>query len=357
MGARVGLLGAIGFLVSFAGCAPAAPFSPGATWTVIIENPEHLSLVLFRVEDDDSQKIKELGAAERVQLDLPTGAYWVEAVQGGRSTRYPIPLFRKANIPSPPAIRVRKAPVEEPRMSYIPEGWSLQGDPLGIGQEDERPAHLAYLNAFWLSQYEVTNEEYAAFLNAVADRVDAGWLNLESRKCLIKQDAGTGRYATSAPRFPVVTVSWQGAQAYCDWLSRTRGRQFRLPTEAEWEKAARGPESFVFAYGNICAVRKANQESGRLVEVGRFAPNGYGLYDMTGNAFEWVQDAYDPAAYSARGKGDCRNPRVDGGKVEYRILRGGSFMLDSVFIRNSFRMRYSPTVHADDIGFRVAREE
>lgn len=133
-------------------------------------------------------------------------------------------------------------------------------------------------------------------------------------------------------------VSREGALQYCQWLTKKTGVVHRLATEAEWERAARGPESFLYAYGNVCRIAAANQESGHLRDSGDFAPNGYGLYDMTGNCFEWVSGQFETST------------KLTG------LLRGGSFIFDGIYNRNSFRMRQAPTVMTDDIGFRVVRE-
>ena len=113
-----------------------------------------------------------------------------------------------------------------------------------------------------------------------------------------------------------------------------------MPVEAEWEKAARGPESNIYAYGNVYQQSLANQESGKLKPVKSYRPNSYGLYDMTGNVFEWMSNQNDPNA----------------DRVYKQSLRGGSFVLDGMYLRNSFRMRQSQSVMTDDIGFRVAKD-
>jgi len=136
-------------------------------------------------------------------------------------------------------------------------------------------------------------------------------------------------------------VSLAGARAYCQWRSEQTGQRHRLPKEAEWEKAARGPEMFVYSYGNIYQQSQANQESGKLKPIGSYDPNSWGLHDMTGNAFEWMTDVADPTKQET---------------TLNHSLRGGSFVLDGMYVRNSFRMRQSPTVMTDDIGFRVLKE-
>ncbi len=141
---------------------------------------------------------------------------------------------------------------------------------------------------------------------------------------------------------PVVMVSFHGAEAYCAWRTETTGVVHRLPTEIEWEKAARGPSSFTYSYGNVDTRSLANQESGSLKATGSYAPSGFGLRDMTGNVFEWMANEYDPEASD---------------EIMNQSLRGGSFVLDGMYLRNSFRMRQSRTVMTDDIGFRVLRED
>jgi formylglycine-generating enzyme required for sulfatase activity len=212
---------------------------------------------------------------------------------------------------------------------------------LGVGQEEERPLATPDTAGFWLAARETTNAQYVAFLNAIPrDRIDPRWLDLEGPKCRVQWDAARRSWTTDAPDLPVVTVSWFGATAYCRWRTTCTGVPHRLPGETEWEKAARGPGSRVYAYGDTCTRARANQESGRLRATARFPANGFGLHDMTGNAFEWTRDAW---------------PRPDR-TVTFRALRGGSFVLDGIFVRNAMRMRLRPEVRADDVGFRVLRE-
>jgi formylglycine-generating enzyme required for sulfatase activity len=320
---------------------------------VRVENPDRCTLVLHRVLDDASDLVERLGDAAEIERALPADrCYWIEVTQDGRCSRVPLPLPRRARIADPLVVRVRTPPPEHPDWAFVPGGPALRGDVLGVGQEDERPARVLDVPAFWLGRREVTNREYAAFLDAAEGAPDPAWIDLTSRKCRIRRDPATGRWTTDAPDLPVVTVSWSGADAYCAWRTRASGHIHRLPTELEWEKAARGPESFTFAYGNIYAVARANQESGALAPVGATGtPNGFGLSDMTGNAFEWVADRYARDAYAGAAPDDA------GAAIGYRVLRGGSFVLDGMYLRNSFRMKLRPSVRTDDIGFRVLREE
>jgi formylglycine-generating enzyme required for sulfatase activity len=241
-------------------------------------------------------------------------------------------------------------PEPRPGWCWIPPGPGLCGDDLGIGQEDERPVRTPTTAGFWLAEHETTNAQFAAFLNAIGGSAfDAQWLDLDGPKCRVQWDADANAFATDAPNLPVVTVSWHGAMAYCRWLTETTGVLHRLPKEVEWEKAARGPGSRVYAYGDTYVTAAANQESGVLKPVGRFPRNGFGLFDMTGNAFEWTADDYRRGAYGGTSHAAEQ-------QNEYRVLRGGSFVLDGIFVRNSMRMRLRPDVRADDVGFRVLRQ-
>ena len=268
---------------------------------------------------------------------------WRICGQGGQ--RWPVPAF--ADVVGSDGLRLWVGPSNggaDPEFALIPGGPTLVGDRLGVGQPDERPPRIVEVPPFEMARFEVTNREFVAFLNAGHRRSSSNptvldLIDIENAKCRV-QRLDTGAFATDAPALPAVTVSWAGARAYCAWRTERTGRVHRLPTEIEWEKAARGPESAVFSYGDVYTPDAANQESGRLREVGEFPSNGFGLFDMTGNAFEWTADA-------------VRNHQ---GKIQRVYLRGGSFVLDGIFLRNAFRMWLRPTVRADDVGFRVVRE-
>ena len=262
--------------------------------------------------------------------------------------QYPLPVVGSANpmklkITGRPTVEKKEASSPENKAwVWIPAGPALIGDELGVGAQDEGRARIEYLRAYWMQPHEVTNKQYAQFLSDQTE-LDPRWIDLHSRQCRIQKisDSKTDSFTTDAPNKPVVMVSFFGAQAYCQWLTSKTGRTHRLPTEIEWEKAARGPQSFVYSYGNRYLRFQANQESGKLRDVKQFNANGFGLYDMTGNVFEWMDNQYNPG---------------DPDATMNHALRGGSFVLDGMYLRNSFRMRQSPSVMTDDIGFRVLRE-
>ncbi len=267
---------------------------------------------------------------ERVEVDLQADRYVVRA--GG--VEHPVPLLSGVVADgSHLVIRTLEPPETPAGFVHIPGGPTLIGDILGVGAVDERPARIEEVGAFLMAETETTNAQYLEFLNAL-NRCDESWIDLGGPKCGIRR-LEDGSFATDAPEMPVVTVSHHGALAYCAWMTEKTGVGHRLPTEIEWERAARGPESTTYAYGDVYDPKAANQESGRLRATRSFPATGWGLFDLTGNAFEWTSSDYAPGL---------------------KVLKGGSYVLDGPYLRNSFRMWYRPLVQADDIGFRVIRE-
>lgn len=324
-------------------CAPLPP--PGPTTEVHVRNRTGAPLWLFEARRDGWRPPRPLGAAATRRLRLAAGRYALGTGAQTPQVALPVLAAELGYVPAPLLVEVAPAPAPAPGWAWVPAGPFVLGDRLGVGQEDERPLRAPTLPGFWLATHETTNADYVRFLNALPRAaVDDGWLDLGGAKCRVRFDDARARFTTDAPRLPVVTVSAAGAEAYCRWRSAQTGARHRLPSEAEWEKAARGPGSRVYAYGDTCGTLLANQESGALRAVGSYAPNGFGLYDMTGNAFEWTRDVYV--------SGRVDDP--DAGR--FRALRGGSFLLDGIFCRNAMRMRLRPTVRADDVGFRVLRE-
>lgn len=305
---------------------------------VAIDNRSGEALWLCTVARDGFGERTALPAARTFALSLPPGRYALQLGERGPRVALPLPPAELGyEPPALTALTVWPWPAPEADWCWIPPGPALCGDDLGVGQEDERPVTTPTLPGYWLARCETSNAQYAAFLAATGRAgVDPGWLDLGGPQCRIRWDDAAQTFTTDAPDLPVVKVSWAGAVAYCRWLTATTGVTHRLPSEREWEKAARGAGSRAFAYGDTCTANAANQASGRLRPCGSYAPSEFGLCDLTGNVFEWTGDPYG-----------------DGG---WRALRGGSFVLDGVFIRNAMRMRLRPEVLADDTGFRVLRE-
>lgn len=194
-------------------------------------------------------------------------------------------------------------PADEMSMMYIPAGDFQMGS--ADGDETERPVHTVYLDRYWIDQIEVTNFMYAEFLNDNKTKLDglAPWLEIISGDVMITlYGDGSWHANTGFEDRPVVDVYWEGARAYCEWAGG------RLPTEAEWEKAARGGlAGMKYPWGDdlpVCIPGAINGAqvgycNSGVVGSKTFAPNGYGLYNMAGNVSEWVADYYDPQYYSS----------------------------------------------------------
>jgi formylglycine-generating enzyme required for sulfatase activity len=206
--------------------------------------------------------------------------------------------------------------------------------------EFEKPVHAVTVRAFYLGTREVTYEEWDLC-------VDQGGCTHRP------DDRGLGR-----GRRPVADIHWNDANAYLAWLSARTGKRYRLPTESEWEYAARAGTTTTYPWGEAMAKDRANcngcndQPRRATVAVGQFPPNGFGLYDMAGNAAEWVADCWsenyrtaprDGSPYSVQ---SCRE----------RVLRGGSFNNDPRYLRSAARFKYDADVRFYTNGFRVARE-
>lgn len=205
---------------------------------------------------------------------------------------------------------------------------------------EERPRHPVHLNGYAIGQYEVTFDEYDRFARASGRALPA--------------DEGWGR-----GRRPVVNVSWEDAQAYARWLSQQTGHPYRLPSEAEWEYAARGGTQTRFWWGNEADTVRANcfdcgseWDAARSAPVGSFGANPLGLYDTAGNVMEWVEDCYRP---DYEGAADDGAP-FTGGPCESRVVRGGSFSSALESLRSAARAARTANTRLDNLGFRLVRE-
>jgi formylglycine-generating enzyme required for sulfatase activity len=216
-------------------------------------------------------------------------------------------------------------------MVYVPAGEFLMGSGAGEGLDDEHPQHAVYLDAFWIDKTEVTNAQY--------------------QKCVEAGACGEPYYANrtdlSAPGQPVVGVNWFQVEAYCKWAGA------RLPTEAEWEKAARGPDGRIYPWGNSkpdCTKLNYQGCVGRPKPVGSY-PTGaspYGVLDMGGNVSEWVADWYAKDYYA---RSPDRSPQgPDSG--DKRIYRGGSYERSGSEARSAGRLSIGPAWQMVWVGVR-----
>ena len=208
-----------------------------------------------------------------------------------------------------------------------------------LSKFDEQPRSEIYVPSFWISKNPITNNQYLPFIKGTGNEPPNNWNS-------IIFPIGRGNH-------PVSGVSWHDAINYCRWLYLKTGRKFRLPTEAEWEKSARGIDSRIYPWGNRWYKNKANcLEYGinNTTDVGHFSPKGdspIGVTDIAGNVWEWCSSIYQPFPYNnedGREELDTRNPRV---------VRGGSFASSKDEIRCSFRNRYEENFRHGYTGFRV----
>ena len=217
----------------------------------------------------------------------------------------------------------------------IPEGWFLMGS--DEGQADERPVHRVWVDGFDLAVHPVTRVQYAEFLRATAHEPPRDWAA-----------------APGGPQAPVVGVSWDDCQAYCRWRTAA-GDPVRVPTEAEWERAARGGEDGRrYPWGDEMPAWLPDGGRGPLeapwpVTLGE--PNAFGLYGIAANVHEWCADWHDAGFYRVS---DDRNPRGPATGIR-RASRGGSWRHAFTISRTAARSRIDPTFRYTDYGFRVAR--
>ena len=246
---------------------------------------------------------------------------------------------------------------------FVPAGAFQMGDATGDGWARERPAHVVELDAFYISKFEVTNREWRRFRDDAgyddADFWPDGRVVPRDQIPYWTQPNNHGGGTTGSDDYPVIGVNWDAATAYCAWLSAKTGKRYRLPTEAEWEKAARGTEARRYPFGDSIDRSQANfvyaQAYDTVMPVGSLkgGASPYGAFDMAGNVLEWTQDWYDRDYYAASPRKNPRGPATGA----YRVVRGGSFFVEPYELRTSARSMAWPSFQAHRmIGFRPVRE-
>ena len=230
------------------------------------------------------------------------------------------------------------------------------------GIDSNAPAHDVYLGAFLIDKTEVNNQDFRKFIDAGGYKNTRLWedKNKTSQAGVavldkLKEPKQPGYWKDeeyNQDEYPVVGVIWFEARAYCRWKEK------ELPSEAQWEKAARGPEGYEWSFGNDWDETKANssgKEDGYSLTapVTAFKVNSYGLYNMSGNVWEWVQDVYQKSFYTSV-KGGVANPVNNQTEGEH-VLRGGPWNFGPQYLRASDRFSYNPNRGSYIIGFRCAR--
>ncbi len=250
----------------------------------------------------------------------------------------PPPASTPTLTPTSTALPDRMVDEKGVAMALIPAGELTMGNNKGLSPE--KPEHLVFLSAYYIDVYEVTNASYAA---CQTDGACPPPTSNRSRTFF--------RYYSDPAfaNFPVVYVNWEMAQAYCSW------RMARLPTEAEWEKAARGADQRLFPNGAGMSCTLANYCRGDTTPAGRYqeSPSPYGLYDMAGNVAEWVADWYSAGYYGASSPENPTGPAAG----QLRVVRGGSFNSSAhTELQTTARAALRPDSALDYVGFRCVRE-
>jgi formylglycine-generating enzyme required for sulfatase activity len=255
----------------------------------------------------------------------------------------------------------------------VPAGAFRMGDNFGDGLPRERPVHAVELDAFYIAKYEMTNGEWKKF------RDDPGYDDVKfwpgarvAPKDQVpywtdRRNHGGGTPDSDA--YPLLGVNWDSATAYCNWLSALTGRKYRLPTEAEWEKAARGADQRRYPWGNEIDHSYANFVGSSSFDTGQIPgfydgtkrgdlqthsnASPYGAFDMAGNVMEWCQDWYSRDYYSVSPRRNPKGPETGA----YKVLRGGTFFEEALDLRTYARESAWPSLQGHRmIGFRAVRE-
>jgi len=223
-------------------------------------------------------------------------------------------------------------------MVLIPAGTFMRGSPNGVGNNDEHPQREVRVQSFYMGKYEVTQAQYRAVM-------------------------GTNPSNFKGDDLPVETVSWNDAQEFIRRLNGMQSRYtYRLPSEAEWEYACRAGTTTAFSFGESLSSEQANFDGNypyggapkgvyrqKTVAVGSFQANGFGLYDMHGNVWEWCEDWYHDSYNGAPSDGSAW---ISGGG-QYRVVRGGSWDDLANLLRSAYRVRDSPALRVGNYGFRL----
>ena len=291
----------------------------------------------------------------------------IEILQSDVTPSNVIFVEEEFNDSQPPPSRTS----EQDSMMLIPAGEFRMGSDDFDMPDDEKPAHTVYVDAFYMDKYPVTNAQYKEFLDENPQwRKPPKWYE-QDRKHIeaidkkyhdgdyLKHWTGNN-YSQADADHPVTWISWYAAMAYAQWVGK------RLPTEAEWEKAARGGlTGLKYPWGNSIDFSKANYdlEVSKTTSVGTYPANRFGLCDMVGNVREWCLDRWDKSFYK---RSPRNNPISDGNIIDMmdnftsiktsRVLRGGSYVSTSKNARVAYRSGDTPFFTCLNIGFRCVKE-
>jgi formylglycine-generating enzyme required for sulfatase activity len=255
----------------------------------------------------------------------------------------------------------------------VPAGAFRMGDNFGDGESRERPIHVVELDAYYIGKYLVTNAQWRKFRDDPGYDDPKFWPDgkpvPKEQDLYWTQANNHGGGTPDSDPYPVIGVNWDSATAFCNWISAKTGKTYRLPTEAEWEKAARGADQRRYPWGNSIDSSYANfvgtQKFDTVRKVGFFDgsqrgelkthsnASPYGAFDMAGDLMEWCQDWYSRDYYSVSPRKNPKGPSTGA----YKVLRGGSFFVEAFDLRSYARSAAWPSFQSHRmVGFRVVRE-
>ncbi len=307
----------------------------------------------------------ELGERVEEEPETPPVRESVALVSPDEPVAAPPPSSKIDCKADPPALARQRKKAAPEGMVYIPGGPFTMGSGPEVGHPDESPAREVCVSGFYIGRTEVTNAEFKKFIEATGYVTEAERDSDSEERPTWRGPYGPESNAESTPDHPVVCVSWNDAMAYATWAGK------RLPTEAEWEKAARGTDGRIYPWGNQepdgTLANVADRSAGlkwsnsslddgymRSAPVGSF-PKGtsvFGVADMAGNVWEWCYDWWDANTYKTA---PSRNPTgPEGG--EFRVIRGGSWFYHAEGARAANRMYFRPSGSSATIGFRCVQD-
>ena len=245
------------------------------------------------------------------------------------------PASKPTGMPQPPTEIIGKDGVP---MVLVPGGEFTMGS--DKGDEDEGPIHRAFLDSYYLDKFEVTNGRFAKFVEAIQSEPPWGFADKETPLLHAER--------------PVRWVNWMDAMGYCLWAGK------RLPTEAEWEKAARGTDGRTYPWGNdpptpshaVFGLKEGGADTVSPIGNRDKGKSPYGVHELAGNLYEWVTDWYDEQFYTKNPAINPRGPAEGTAKVQ----RGGSYINNPYRLRSTFRTKGDPTEHDPNVGFRCAQD-
>ena len=311
---------------------------------------------------------------------LKPGNYFLQTEAEGITSYYPVPIISFRGGPDEDGklmVTIRSLPPIEPplllrsspQFVWVPSGAFLLGERL-----NKQEPHYVWLSGFFISPFEVTNSEFKEFVDSGGYNDSANWTDEGKRWKAANQSRASSLLKPSDKEFkrfgqpdePVTSVSWIEANAFCRWMTQKLGGSkwiFALPSEAEWEKAARGPDGFDYGLGNSVSDKevplynwKKNPTAevtvaGRSETPTRYRPNRYGLYHMSGNVSEWTQSIARAFSRQKPFVDDDRNHDEAPGA---RVLKGGSWYTASTAVLSlAYRESFQPSVSAPYLGFRI----